>query len=671
MSFLTPLFLLGGLALSLPLWLHLLQRENPIRLPFSSLMFFEKRTQSSMRERRLRYLLLLALRLTLLALLALAFAKPIWERTAGASLAGLPRMHIIALDTSLSMNYGDRWQRAVTAANAVVDGLGAADRAQVITMGPSVRVITQPISEREQLKAAIAALAPTPSRNSYGDLAEAVRNLAPEGGLPVTLHVISDFQQSAMPGRFSDVALPSMVTLEAVNLSEASEPNWAIESVQGALRIHADRKPRIDVTVAGFGTEKATKRVSLTIEGRAIASQPIEVPAAGRATVTFDNFEIPRGHSRAEVSLEPGDDLALDDKRLVAFENADPETILFVSNDPRKRDLLYYRAALDASSQALFQVQSAGATDVDRFSPDRFALVVLSDVPQLPSTFLNRLESYVQSGGSVLLAVGAKVSLAGKAALFPGGIEEVRYAPREGQRFQVAGAVEQSHTVLQQVERFRGVKFFRYVRLAADDGDVLARLSDGSPLLAEQHVGDGRVLILASSLDNVWNDLPVHPLFVPFVVESARYLSGAEQQSRLAVIDSVLELRQRQTASSMVQVFDPQGERVLSLSEAMSHDDIRLSEVGFYEVRRTGETELVAVNPDPRESNLRIVDPETLALWEATGAAEDQATAAAVGDDAVKPPPIRIWWFLLLLLVLVALVESIVGNWHLKVQREV
>ena len=74
MTFLTPLFLLGGLALTLPLWLHLLHRQNPIRLPFSSLMFFERRQQSSLKERRLRYLLLLAARLLLYLLLALAFA---------------------------------------------------------------------------------------------------------------------------------------------------------------------------------------------------------------------------------------------------------------------------------------------------------------------------------------------------------------------------------------------------------------------------------------------------------------------------------------------------------------------------------------------------------------------------------------------------------------------
>jgi hypothetical protein len=104
MSLLAPWFLLGGLAVGLPLWLHLLQRDNPVRLPFASLMFFEKMKESRLLERRLRYLLLLALRLALIVLAALAFAKPVWERSAATALGEIPALHLIVLDTSLSMS---------------------------------------------------------------------------------------------------------------------------------------------------------------------------------------------------------------------------------------------------------------------------------------------------------------------------------------------------------------------------------------------------------------------------------------------------------------------------------------------------------------------------------------------------------------------------------------
>ena len=68
MGFLTPWFLAGAAAVGLPVWLHLLRKHKTTPLPFSSLMFFEKRTQSSIKHRRLRYLVLFALRTALVLL---------------------------------------------------------------------------------------------------------------------------------------------------------------------------------------------------------------------------------------------------------------------------------------------------------------------------------------------------------------------------------------------------------------------------------------------------------------------------------------------------------------------------------------------------------------------------------------------------------------------------
>ena len=76
MGLFAPWFLAGAAAVGLPIYLHLLRRHSTTPRPFGSLMFFEPRTQSSIRHRRLRYLLLLSLRMLLLVLLAVAFANP-------------------------------------------------------------------------------------------------------------------------------------------------------------------------------------------------------------------------------------------------------------------------------------------------------------------------------------------------------------------------------------------------------------------------------------------------------------------------------------------------------------------------------------------------------------------------------------------------------------------
>jgi hypothetical protein len=140
----------------------------------------------------------------------------------------------------------------------------------------------------------------------------------------------------------------------------------------------------------------------------------------------------------------------------------------------------------------------------------------------------------------------------------------------------------------------------------------------------------------------------------------------------LAVVDSTLELARRREGAGMVQVFNPSGERVLSLSEAVTRNDVALEEVGFYELRSPEGTELVAVNPDPRESNLRPVESDTLELWQSTGrGGGDAPSGGEAQQSAIKPPPLRIWRVFLLLLAVIVLIESVIGNRRLDVRREV
>ena len=80
MSLLAPAFLLGLLAIGLPLWLHRLSSDNPNKQKFSSLMFLEPGEPRRVLAKKVQYLLLLALRIGVLVLLALAFAQPaIWR----------------------------------------------------------------------------------------------------------------------------------------------------------------------------------------------------------------------------------------------------------------------------------------------------------------------------------------------------------------------------------------------------------------------------------------------------------------------------------------------------------------------------------------------------------------------------------------------------------------
>ena len=141
MGLLAPGFLLGALAIGLPLYLHLLRRHSTTPVPFGSLMLFERGETTAVRQRRLRYFLLLALRIALLLALALAFADPYLPQARASS---TDRLLVLVVDNSFSMRAGTRLEDAKRAARTVLEGKPAAQPAQVLSLGAQVRLITQP-----------------------------------------------------------------------------------------------------------------------------------------------------------------------------------------------------------------------------------------------------------------------------------------------------------------------------------------------------------------------------------------------------------------------------------------------------------------------------------------------------------------------------------------------
>src|ERR671930_2090318 len=129
MSFLNPFLLFGSLALAIPILIHLVRREKSEIIPFSSLMFLLKVPKRSIRQQKIKNLLLMALRLLILAMLVAAFARP--YRTQASNTAANPNANrgvVLMLDNSYSMQYGNNFERMKTEARRQIDALGSGDR---------------------------------------------------------------------------------------------------------------------------------------------------------------------------------------------------------------------------------------------------------------------------------------------------------------------------------------------------------------------------------------------------------------------------------------------------------------------------------------------------------------------------------------------------------------
>src|SRR5258708_8755707 len=162
MGFVATLVLVGLGALAIPVLIHLIQRERKRVVPFPSLMFLRQIPYQSVRRRRIRDGLLLAVRLAALALIVLAFARPFFRRSelAAATQNGA-REAVILLDTSYSMEYGDRWRQAKAPAANAIRPLGPGDRASLGLFSSAAQVVVRSAADRGPLHAP---LAPAPTR---------------------------------------------------------------------------------------------------------------------------------------------------------------------------------------------------------------------------------------------------------------------------------------------------------------------------------------------------------------------------------------------------------------------------------------------------------------------------------------------------------------------------
>jgi hypothetical protein len=677
MGFLAPWFLAGAAALGVPVFVHLLRKHVTIPLPVSSLMFFERGTQSSTKHRRLRYLLLFALRFALLLLVVLAFANPFVRRPAKDSSGHLL---MIVLDNSFSMRAGSRFADAKQQALALLAAKPRSQRAQVITLGGQLQVLTQPIADTDLLRSALEGVQVGDGYGSFGELGKTVRALTETTADPIDLHLFSDMQRTAMPATFADAVFPPSVELTLHNVAKnAPSPNWTIESVNAPSDLTDTKdtsKSRVQAVVGGTGTPDAEKTVALIVNGKSVATRSVKVPADGRATVQFSPLDVGYGFNRCEVRVEGDDSLPADNSSFFVVRRLDPQRVLFIHSARDERSPLYFEAALNAASRGAFILQPVTAEQATDIDPTKFAFTVLSDTATLPSIFEHTLEQYVANGGDVLIALGVEAGRRASVPLWSGKLQSPRNIAAAGAAATV-GQVDFTYPALEQAQPGRdnggwaGTRFFYAASVDPSQARVVARLSDGTPLLMERQVGEGRVLLFASGFENLTNDLPLHPVFVAFVDKASRYLSGSEELSGARVVDSFVALRSSEasgkTASS--EVVDPDGRRPLSLSEGRTARTFRLTRAGYYQIRfANGRSAEIGVNPDRRESDLTVMTPDMQALW--TGSHDGERAAEKKTVSGTNYTRMSLWWYVMLLALVVAAAETLLSSRYLGVQRE-
>ena len=651
MSFMAPLFLLGALAIALPLWLHRLQSKSSVRQKFSSAMLLEAAAEQIHVKREYRYLALLALRVLLLALLAFAFARPLWERVAPGPAAASGGTELMLLDLSMSMGLEGVLEEAKASARRIIDATPAGSLSLILAARDDVKAVTSLQDSPAAQRRSAASLTASALRSDLGAAMAAVEAHAAGLPGPVTLHVISDFQVSAMPTRFADLIPANIAKLM---LHPTASRNAANGSVQFIRQI--DDGIEAGILTGGAAGDEVAVRLSLN------DVQTFTERASGIDTqlLRFPGMQYEPGDNRISVSLTAGDGLAADNERFFVVENKPVSPVPLITLNAGGLPVTYLSAALESAAGG-FRAEPLLAGSFDRRILPRYPWLIVDDLGLADQQLENVLLSYLRDGGSVLAFAGDR---AFGADSLPVSGHRLGAASLGGNGFLSIGQVDTTHPALSATSGWHSVNISRSLPLdPLPDDRVLIRLENDEAFLIERHIGAGRLLLVANGAGNRWNDLPLQPVFVAFIAEVANYLAGRGNLTKIYTTGDRLPLSLIGSASG--QVVDPDGNTVLSLADTARAQLVRLDKPGIYEVYTPQGEARIAVNVDPRESELEQLAPEVLRRWQDAVAGQPRAADGVVAASAEPDAAFELWHWLLLLLALLAIGESVLGNRYL------
>jgi hypothetical protein len=237
-----------------------------------------------------------------------------------------------------------------------------------------------------------------------------------------------------------------------------------------------------------------------------------------------------------EVSIDDPNGYQADNSRYLVLDPAAAVPVIVITADPpntSEQGLYIERALGVADDGAAFQVRAIDGRQFSSMSPadvgEPAALVILG-TRTLDRNGRERIATFLKNGGRVLLSLGPDVDVETLADTVGVDVGVERAEPAPTGTTVTLVAVDARHPIFRPFSSPTGalgdVYVERYRRLEnRTERTVLARFSGGTAALTEQTVERGRLLVFTSDLDNQWNRFPLNPAFVPFAVESVKYLT--------------------------------------------------------------------------------------------------------------------------------------------------
>jgi hypothetical protein len=574
MTFLNPILLAGLAAVSLPIIIHLLNRRRFQKVVWAAMRFIQASVEKNQKRMRIEDLILLALRCLLVALLALALARPALMSEAGGMLGQSKVTAVIILDHSRSMGMSDgtstRLEKARRAAEQALESMPSGSATAVFLASDVVKpVIPEPTFDLNLARKVLREAALTDrSSDLFPALQQALDVLQGRLALRREIYLITD-GQSAGWRQLTEIhrALEQARTeirTHLILVNEHEEKNLGLSELRLGGGLSPVGQPlRFEVQVANYGKEEARHaRVSLAIDGEAASEeQSVDAipPGSSKHVTLFGKLRTEGFHSVA--ARLAGDRLPADDQRALAVRAIKELKVLLVDgepgNEPRESEVFFVRNALvpvppGQAAEYFIQTTVVTGPEFPQARLDDFDAVVLANVADLSEVGTRNLESYLRRGGGLLIFPGVRVNvkyyddeLFRRLRILPAAYGELRGEADQEDNFVTLQEKNYEHSIVSlwndpAAGRLSSARFFRHYELlperaretqtaqtpaapatgsmdAVGPAQVIVKYNDGTPAIMERSWGLGRVVQFSSTADTAWNDLPVRLAFVPLL----------------------------------------------------------------------------------------------------------------------------------------------------------
>ena len=659
MGFVQTAFLGAFAALAIPVIVHLMFRMRTRRVDLGTVRFLREVLHKNARRKKVKRIVLLALRLACIALLASLFARPYFiEQGMGSS----ERLVAVLIDRSASMELRDGRERlidqAVDAAKKIIKESGSNARIEVAFFDHTVRPVgaDEGNGRADDVIRGLIAPEATFCSTDFGAAFSWARDICVKAGRgEKELHVFTDLQRSGLD--WSEVeAMPDDVHVELHDLGRDSSNNVAVTAAAVTRTlIRPGEVSTVNVTVANAGPFPL-KEVTLTLFLRSdrrtyTKDRKVSIAAGGLEAYEFQIEGLETGLWKGYVEIGTEDELRFDNRRFLALMAAPAWKVLIVDGQPHESPILSETYFLESALRLAPPGQTYANTPYDpqvvslRESADlkfdEYEIIVLANVENVSSAVAKQLGDYVETGGGLIVFSGEYVDSAGyrsldSVGLTPGRIVDAKHTDDLPFRLQ---AWNEEHSVFTpfndpQHGDLRRLAFHAYTKIEpSPSASVLASFRGGDPLLLEVAKGEGRALWFTSSCDRQWSDWPRSRLYLPFTHQMLGHLTGLNEGGPVRGL-------------------------TIDASSRLAAD----VKPGVYEKSRYWEV----INPSPRESETDRCTPmefsDRFALHVGGRDSSADQLVAAVAPTTVELRDDEIWHWIAFALVGVLCMEAFLAN---------